>query len=212
MCFEMCVMFTHTRCTKKKNRTNKILISCFVYFSFLLLSYFSRFVRFNCIFVDDFTFCRIEFTFLGNKLEIKNHYRGHKLSMWLSLIPQLHMPGDLTELTMRHHHFAETDKRFYDGKFYISFYINYSFNLSLFTETEAKKKKNCFFFPSFRLSNKVIKFISIGIGAIRDQTIQIPLIIKSKSTSSVSSETLTSTQIPKSTENIRSSTTGNLGN
>lgn len=36
--------------------------------------------------------------------------------MWLSLIPQLHMPGDLTELAMRHHHFTETDKRFYDGK------------------------------------------------------------------------------------------------
>lgn len=57
------------------------------------------------------------FAFPGNKIEIKNHYRGHKLSMWLSLIPQLHMPGDLTELAMRHHHFAETDKRFYDGKF-----------------------------------------------------------------------------------------------
>lgn len=61
-------------------------------------------------------FAIFRFAFPGNKIEIKNHYRGHKLSMWLSLIPQLHMPGDLTELAMRHHHFAETDKRFYDGK------------------------------------------------------------------------------------------------
>lgn len=51
----------------------------------------------------------------GNKLENKNHYRGHKLSMWLSLIPQLHNPGDLTDLTMRHHHFNEEAAQYYDG-------------------------------------------------------------------------------------------------
>lgn len=54
-------------------------------------------------------------TFTGNKAELRNHYRGHKLSMWLSLIPQLHSPGD-TELSMRHHHFLEDDALFYDGK------------------------------------------------------------------------------------------------
>lgn len=46
---------------------------------------------------------------------MKNHYRGHKLSLWLNLIPQLHMPGDLSELSMRHHHFAESDAKYYDG-------------------------------------------------------------------------------------------------
>lgn len=46
---------------------------------------------------------------------MKNHYRGHKLSLWLNLIPQLHMPGDLNELPIRHHHFSESDAKFYDG-------------------------------------------------------------------------------------------------
>lgn len=46
---------------------------------------------------------------------MKNHYRGHKLSLWLNLIPQLHMPGELNELSMRHHHFSESDAKFYDG-------------------------------------------------------------------------------------------------
>lgn len=55
-------------------------------------------------------------SFTDNKPEIKNHYRGHKLSMWLSLIPQLHTPGDATE-SMRHHHFVEEEPKFYDGKF-----------------------------------------------------------------------------------------------
>lgn len=50
----------------------------------------------------------------GSKTEIKNHYRGHKLSMWLNLIPQLHASGD-PELPMRHHHFAEESAQFYDG-------------------------------------------------------------------------------------------------
>lgn len=46
---------------------------------------------------------------------MKNHYRGHKLSLWLNLIPQLHMPGELSALSMRHHHFSESDAKFYDG-------------------------------------------------------------------------------------------------
>lgn len=61
----------------------------------------------------------LHFSFAGNKAEIRNHYRGHKLSMWLSLIPQLHSPGDLNELSMRHHHFAEENKEYYDGKCYV---------------------------------------------------------------------------------------------
>ncbi|CAD7085883.1 unnamed protein product [Hermetia illucens] len=52
---------------------------------------------------------------MGNKVEVRNHYRGHKLSMWLSLIPQLHSPGDLAELPMRHHHFMEDSAQYYDG-------------------------------------------------------------------------------------------------
>lgn len=55
------------------------------------------------------------FKFQGNRFNMKNHYRGHKLSLWLNLIPQLHMPGDLNELSIRHHHFSESDAKFYDG-------------------------------------------------------------------------------------------------
>jgi hypothetical protein len=52
---------------------------------------------------------------IDSKPEVKNHYRGHKLSMWLSLIPQIHSPGE-ADLSMRHHHFIEENSQFYDGK------------------------------------------------------------------------------------------------
>jgi hypothetical protein len=58
------------------------------------------------------------YSFAGKKVEIRNHYRGHKLSMWLSLIPQLHAPGDSAEMSMRHHHFTEENAQYYDGKWY----------------------------------------------------------------------------------------------
>lgn len=35
--------------------------------------------------------------------------------MWLSLIPQIHSPGE-ADLSMRHHHFIEENPQFYDGK------------------------------------------------------------------------------------------------
>lgn len=52
---------------------------------------------------------------LGTRPERKDHYRGHKMSLWLNLIPQLHTPGD-DDLSMRHHHFLEEDDQYYDGK------------------------------------------------------------------------------------------------
>lgn len=67
---------------------------------------------------DSFTYYYHHLLFFplsGTKSEIKNHYRGHKLSMWLNLIPQLHASGD-PELPMRHHHFAEESAQFYDGR------------------------------------------------------------------------------------------------
>ncbi|KAK6623595.1 hypothetical protein RUM43_009447 [Polyplax serrata] len=45
---------------------------------------------------------------------MKSHYRGHKMSLWLNLIPQLHRPG-VDDLNMRHHHFQEESAQFYDG-------------------------------------------------------------------------------------------------
>ncbi|XP_049548460.1 uncharacterized protein LOC125959669 isoform X2 [Anopheles darlingi] len=52
---------------------------------------------------------------IGSKVVPKSHYRGHKLSLWLSLIPQLHSSFNIPELSMRHHHFSEVDPIFYDG-------------------------------------------------------------------------------------------------
>lgn len=53
---------------------------------------------------------------LGNKAEMKSHYRGHKMSLWLNLIPQLHRAaGDGDDLSMRHHHFQEEGDQYYDG-------------------------------------------------------------------------------------------------
>ncbi|XP_034945865.1 neuroligin-1-like isoform X2 [Chelonus insularis] len=51
---------------------------------------------------------------IASKPKVKNHYRGHKMAMWLNLIPQLHQPGD-EDVSMRHHHFREHDENFYIG-------------------------------------------------------------------------------------------------
>ena len=48
----------------------------------------------------------------GRNTEMKNHYRGHKMSLWLNLLPQLHRPG--YEISMRHHHLAENPS-LYEG-------------------------------------------------------------------------------------------------
>ncbi|XP_055638903.1 uncharacterized protein LOC129776956 isoform X4 [Toxorhynchites rutilus septentrionalis] len=52
----------------------------------------------------------------GCNIVSKNHYRGHKLSLWLSLIPQLHSPVDSAHLPMRHHHFTEIKPEYYEGR------------------------------------------------------------------------------------------------
>ncbi|KAF7993013.1 hypothetical protein HCN44_005794 [Aphidius gifuensis] len=48
------------------------------------------------------------------KPRIKSHYRGHKIAVWLNLIPQLHQPGD-EDVSMRHHHFRERGDHLYAG-------------------------------------------------------------------------------------------------
>ncbi|KAJ8686523.1 hypothetical protein QAD02_022317 [Eretmocerus hayati] len=45
--------------------------------------------------------------------KMRSHYRGHKMSLWLNLLPQLHRPG--YELSMRHHHLAESPA-LYEGR------------------------------------------------------------------------------------------------
>lgn len=41
-----------------------------------------------------------------------SHYRGHKMSLWLNLLPQLHRPG--YEINMRHHHLSD-NANLYEG-------------------------------------------------------------------------------------------------
>ncbi|KAK0163026.1 hypothetical protein PV327_006740 [Microctonus hyperodae] len=48
----------------------------------------------------------------GASTEMRSHYRGHKMSLWLNLLPQLHRPG--YEINMRHHHLAESPN-LYEG-------------------------------------------------------------------------------------------------
>ncbi|KAK5647117.1 hypothetical protein RI129_005581 [Pyrocoelia pectoralis] len=48
------------------------------------------------------------------KPKMKSHYRGHKMAVWLNLIPQLHQPGD-DDVSMRHHHFHEREQYYYAG-------------------------------------------------------------------------------------------------
>ncbi|KAL1123955.1 hypothetical protein AAG570_001725 [Ranatra chinensis] len=45
---------------------------------------------------------------------MKSHYRGHKMAIWLNLIPQLHQPGE-QDVSMRHHHFHERANHYYAG-------------------------------------------------------------------------------------------------
>ena len=48
----------------------------------------------------------------GRTTEIRSHYRGHKMSLWLNLLPQLHRPG--YEVSMRHHHLMDNPS-LYEG-------------------------------------------------------------------------------------------------
>uniref|UniRef100_A0A1I8MBC6 Carboxylesterase type B domain-containing protein n=1 Tax=Musca domestica TaxID=7370 RepID=A0A1I8MBC6_MUSDO len=54
---------------------------------------------------------------LGTKAEIQSHYRGHKLSMWLNLIPQLHRHANMNDQSMRHHQFQDdlNNMNLYEG-------------------------------------------------------------------------------------------------
>ncbi|KFB50048.1 AGAP011916-PA-like protein [Anopheles sinensis] len=51
---------------------------------------------------------------ISTKPKMRTHYRGHKMALWLNLIPQLHRPGD-PEVSMRHHHFREREPHYYAG-------------------------------------------------------------------------------------------------
>uniref|UniRef100_A0AAG5CUH8 Uncharacterized protein n=1 Tax=Anopheles atroparvus TaxID=41427 RepID=A0AAG5CUH8_ANOAO len=72
-------------------------------------------IKYNLPFWGHYDTTNQVFMEIGSKVVPKSHYRGHKLSLWLSLIPQLHSSFNIPELSMRHHHFSEENPVFYDG-------------------------------------------------------------------------------------------------
>ncbi|XP_058459148.1 neuroligin-4, X-linked-like [Malaya genurostris] len=70
--------------------------------------------RFRGITWDTFETATQQYLSISTKPKMRSHYRGHKMALWLNLIPQLHRPGD-PEVSMRHHHFRERDPHYYAG-------------------------------------------------------------------------------------------------
>lgn len=58
--------------------------------------------------------CKIQFNpevynfFIDTKPKLKNHYRAHRLSFWLNLIPDLHKPGN-DDVPLSHHELENDD-------------------------------------------------------------------------------------------------------
>ncbi|XP_013161254.1 PREDICTED: neuroligin-1-like [Papilio xuthus] len=55
---------------------------------------------------------------IGSKLRVKSHYRGHKMALWLHLIPQLHRPG----AAPRHHQFRAAHPDMFAGDIFPELY------------------------------------------------------------------------------------------
>lgn len=124
------------------------------------------------------------------KPKIKSHYRGHKMAVWLNLIPQLHQPGD-EDVSMRHHHFRERGDDFYAG-----------IKLCLFVCSQR-------LFPLVRSSVSRGSFLSllrfVFAGPVRDEWhTPLPLVGSTKTTSSSSTTCTTSMTDVTTTENIGS--------
>lgn len=63
-------------------------------FSFSLSSFFHR-IQFNFFSID-------------TKPKLKTHYRAHRLSFWLNLVPDLHNSGN-DDVPYSHHQLADDD-------------------------------------------------------------------------------------------------------
>lgn len=57
-------------------------------------------------------------TYLGGHPHVKSHYRGHHMSVWLQLVPQLHQPG-YSDVMASHHQFQDQDDSIYEGQFHL---------------------------------------------------------------------------------------------
>lgn len=154
------------------------------------------FFSFHCLILKEAYFFQIllflAFTNLtDNKPEIKNHYRGHKLSMWLSLIPQIHSPGDSPDLSMRHHHFVEESAQFYDGELYKIWFYCLIHNLYYTNGFECYAMDAMQWMTTQFLTGKILlslhfilvfhpSFLLLAqcVGTVRTQSMQRPPVIK----------------------------------
>ncbi|XP_068621459.1 neuroligin-4, X-linked-like [Battus philenor] len=55
---------------------------------------------------------------IGSKLRVRSHYRGHKMALWLHLVPQLHRPG----AAPRHHQFRAAHPDMFAGEIFPELY------------------------------------------------------------------------------------------
>jgi len=53
---------------------------------------------------------------IGAKPRMRSHYRGHKMALWLNLIPQIHLPGG-SDVALNHHAFSDDNPNLYVGKY-----------------------------------------------------------------------------------------------
>ncbi|XP_049947881.1 neuroligin-2-like [Schistocerca serialis cubense] len=70
--------------------------------------------RYRALHWDAYETGNQQYLSLALKPRMKSHYRGHKMAIWLNLIPQLHQAGD-GDVSMRHHNFHERDESYYSG-------------------------------------------------------------------------------------------------
>ncbi|XP_063891419.1 neuroligin-4, X-linked isoform X1 [Helicoverpa armigera] len=73
---------------------------------------------------------------IGTKLRVKSHYRGHKMALWLHLIPQLHRPG----AAPRHHQFRSIHPDMFAGEIFPELYTSTSTLEDAEDSTEAEEE------------------------------------------------------------------------
>ncbi|XP_051167849.1 neuroligin-4, X-linked-like [Leptopilina boulardi] len=78
--------------------------------------------RFRGLLWEEYDTNNQQYLMIAQKPKMKSHYRGHKMALWLNLIPQLHQPGD-EDVSMRHHHFREKGDQYYAGAVRDEWYI-----------------------------------------------------------------------------------------
>ncbi len=61
-----------------------------------------------------YLFCSFLYISGSSEPRMKSHYRGHKMALWLNLIPQLHQSGG-SDVAMLHHNFRDERPEFYEG-------------------------------------------------------------------------------------------------